>query len=777
MALKKTKTLIISMILAAGMIFTLACAGNVSADGNETKTGAETESKAGPEQENAVAEIDAEEYSDYDVAESYPAYAETFEESQITMAEIMEMNGGAVPVSINEGCVTFIGGTATTEKITKVEDAFSLLYRLVKLMGGDESTRFYPWVVLKDNNENIYYVFQQIHDDVTVSGGAVKIVTDPEGNMTGFFSSLVRDLPDSDQTIMISEADAIQTVMDDSGYPKGSLSVIEGASSIIVLPAWYTASEGEEVNGDANRFVWVIYTNNPDAAYSTQDYYPVLAHYVTMDGLYLYALPSRDAGDEASKSGFSSTRVFEYMESVPWSGSVALHDGTEMNIEMDIMRDKRDGTYYLGNLERRILVADYYDFAFKDTLMAEDSSDGKTWSDDNSVITLYNLCRVWDYYNEMGWKGADGNGTPIVVLTGLCDEYREPIDNAAYLGKYGGWQVFAFSDISNDAEALDVVGHEFTHCVTESTMTYNLYMNDPGAINEAMSDIMGNLCEIKYEGENESNWLVGEKSGRPVRSMYDPQKFSQPCYTWDIYYVPHVSVPNEMNDYGGVHSNSSLLNRVAYGLYKDGKMTPEEAADFWMAVSCSIVPGTDYSQLSIILPWVMESIGMEKYLPILRQYITETRLSTLSIPDEFPKDQALLSLKLPENIVYNDSTWVLVAMQVDHNVWDILMNAVPEDYADIQEFYEYLDSLNDQLMIQYIAAPGIDGKTIRLIVRPEETQLMLIRLNPQDLNDIDYSMIYTYADGAWTKEESPDDASILITPEAGKLTIIPTRGL
>ena len=52
---------------------------------------------------------------------------------------------------------------------------------------------------------------------------------------------------------------------------------------------------------------------------------------------------------------------------------------------------------------------------------------------------------------------------------------------------------------------LDVIAHEFTHCVTETAMGANLYRDDYGAINEAMSDILGNLCEALCSGEGTTN--------------------------------------------------------------------------------------------------------------------------------------------------------------------------------------------------------------------------------------------------------------------------------
>ena len=90
-------------------------------------------------------------------------------------------------------------------------------------------------------------------------------------------------------------------------------------------------------------------------------------------------------------------------------------------------------------------------------------------------------------------------------------------------------------------------------------MTVNLYQNDSGAINEALSDIIGNLVEMGLDGPEEGYWLIGENLGSPIRDMAEPGKKGQPAYVGDCYYVPTAKYTAKENDQGGVHRNSSLL--------------------------------------------------------------------------------------------------------------------------------------------------------------------------------------------------------------------------
>jgi bacillolysin len=118
----------------------------------------------------------------------------------------------------------------------------------------------------------------------------------------------------------------------------------------------------------------------------------------------------------------------------------------------------------------------------------------------------------------------------------------------------------------------DVVAHEYTHGITafESNL---IYRNAPGAINESFSDIWGEFVDLTYPAGNDSasvRWLVSEDvPGGPIRSMRNPTLFNNPDRLNSPLYVPPPPYPAQDNDYGGVHSNSGVLNKFCY-LLTDG---------------------------------------------------------------------------------------------------------------------------------------------------------------------------------------------------------------
>ena len=585
-------------------------------------------------------------------------------EKQLTLEDIRAFNGGTAEVYTENGRVTFVNGACTSAPVRSTEDAAAVAEAMVGLLGGDSLTRFEPWRTIHDPFGNVYHVFQQVYEDTVVLGGAVKVITNAEGTMLGLTGSVVSDLPDADPKESITAEQAEEAVLKhEADAGKTASQLVEGVTRKVVLPVERELDiEADEIQ---SRFVWSVYTTNRDASVAGLTDLPYLAHYVTLAGEYLYSLPTILPGDAAGNAGYNAEYVFEFMEPVNYTGYVDLSDGTEQEISIDLMRDTRTGMYYLGNIEHKIVVADCWEFLYNHgRVVLEHSADNREW-DQVGLLSLYNYCRVYDYYKAIGWQGGDNDGTPIIVLKDFCDAEHSPIDNAAYVGKTCGWQSFLSSSINDFSQCLDVIAHEFTHCVTNTVMTYNAYMNDYGAINEAMSDIHGNICEMLMGATEDTTWLIGDRSTKAIRSMSDPRRYSQPAFTWDIYYAANVKDSTAANDHGGVHSNSSLLNNLAYLLYAEGGMTLEEMRAFWFAADCSMVPGSDFAQLKALLPWVLKNCGMERYQAAMDAAMAKTRLGEKEPPAELAERQSLVTLELPDNEVFNDGKWSLWLASID----------------------------------------------------------------------------------------------------------------
>lgn len=173
-----------------------------------------------------------------------------------------------------------------------------------------------------------------------------------------------------------------------------------------------------------------------------------------------------------------------------------------------------------------------------------------------AVDAHFNAAAVFKYYKDKHARNAiDGAGGQMISTAHFGQSY----ENAAWDGTgmlYGdGGTIFFPLSVS-----LDVVGHEFTHGVTEKTSGL-LYENQSGALNEAVSDIFGAFIEHSISPDDVKNWAMGEtvvRNGSPLRDMRNPSGVDDPQPAHMTKFV------NTQQDNGGVHINSGIINNAAF---------------------------------------------------------------------------------------------------------------------------------------------------------------------------------------------------------------------
>ena len=120
--------------------------------------------------------------------------------------------------------------------------------------------------------------------------------------------------------------------------------------------------------------------------------------------------------------------------------------------------------------------------------------------------------------------------------------------------------------------AVDVIGHELTHGVTQYTANLN-YWQQPGALNESMSDVFGSLVKQYALGQSaeQADWLIGAGlladavQGEALRSMKAPgTAYDDPKLGKDPQPADMANYVQTTADNGGVHINSGIPNRAFY---------------------------------------------------------------------------------------------------------------------------------------------------------------------------------------------------------------------
>jgi len=209
------------------------------------------------------------------------------------------------------------------------------------------------------------------------------------------------------------------------------------------------------------------------------------------------------------------------------------------------------------------------------------------------------------YKEAFGRNSLDDSGLPLIATV----RYGQQYDNAEWNGQqmlFGDGDGMYFNRFTI---AIDVIGHELTHGVTQYACGLN-YHDQPGALNESFSDVFGSM--VKQHSLNqkvdEADWLIGQglltdavQSGDPsqpvaLRSMLKPgTAFNDPVFGKD----PQPSnmsgyVPGQ-GDNGGVHTNSGIPNRAfALAAVNLGGYSWEGAGQIWYKTLLRLQPEAQF---------------------------------------------------------------------------------------------------------------------------------------------------------------------------------------
>lgn len=172
-------------------------------------------------------------------------------------------------------------------------------------------------------------------------------------------------------------------------------------------------------------------------------------------------------------------------------------------------------------------------------------------------------------YSEVyGRNSIDGAGLPLDATV----HYGARYDNAFWNGER---MVFGDGDgeiFSRFTSSPSIIGHELTHGVTQFSAGL-VYRDQPGALNESISDVFGALVEQHSRGQGvaDATWLIGEGiftaqvQGAALRSL------KAPGTAYDDDMLGKDPQPAHFDDYvqtdedeGGVHLNSGIPNRAFY---------------------------------------------------------------------------------------------------------------------------------------------------------------------------------------------------------------------
>lgn len=182
---------------------------------------------------------------------------------------------------------------------------------------------------------------------------------------------------------------------------------------------------------------------------------------------------------------------------------------------------------------------------------------------------------TYDLFNDIYQRNSiDGSGMRLDSTV----HYQTGYDNAFWDGEQ---MVYGDGDENLPADerlfnrftiALDVIGHELTHGVTQFEARLN-YIQQSGALNESMSDVFGSLVKQYQLNQTaaQADWIIGaglltsNVNGVGIRSMKAPgTAYDDPVLGKDPQPAHMRDYVNTISDNGGVHINSGIPNHAFY---------------------------------------------------------------------------------------------------------------------------------------------------------------------------------------------------------------------
>jgi bacillolysin len=225
------------------------------------------------------------------------------------------------------------------------------------------------------------------------------------------------------------------------------------------------------------------------------------------------------------------------------------------------------------------------------TVMSATSADGP-WTtgepaghEGSGVGAHYYSEMVWDYFKQIHNRDSfDNAGMAMKNRV----HYSKNWANASWDGTYMNYGDGDGKQLKNLTGGFDVIAHELTHGVTQKTSKL-AYTNQPGGLNEGMSDILGNLAEHWLEPNYSTdvmknpNLAVGEAIGvtKPLRYMCAPKLgLSKQIDNAGEYMAgqdPHLTsgVPNSawcLMTIGGKHPTTGTTVNTGIGWDKSAKI-------------------------------------------------------------------------------------------------------------------------------------------------------------------------------------------------------------
>lgn len=403
--------------------------------------------------------------------------------------------------------------------------------------------------------------FEQRSDGIPVFGAEALIELDPSRALV---SADVRlgDVPDVGASPTLGSDEAVSRIAENADFevtpddvPPPTLAYFYREASDSWHLAWYVTDvpglPPEALGGEGHRMGMGFRARHTYANYLVDAHNGEILYYYSTAPTFDIPVKCRGVDEHGEEVGFFGSKVVREPDE---SGITTLFT------LIDPLRRVRTLDLELGDLERAAIPSE-----------PVSSITGTFDADQRAAVTAHRYgSLVQDFYkSELQRNGIDDMGMELVSIVNCTCPSDQPAPewfNACWWKRrmwYG--QVNREGRLVSLAKYLDVIAHEITHGVTETSSNL-VYRNQSGALNESFSDIMGVIIANWWTAPDREDvstwdWNIGAglgPRGTPLRSFSDPGSLGDPAHMNEYLHTTQ--------DSGGVHTNSNIHNKAIHNL-------------------------------------------------------------------------------------------------------------------------------------------------------------------------------------------------------------------
>ncbi len=402
-----------------------------------------------------------------------------------SLSDLIDINDEGLAVAVDDNNnVTQINGVLSDETVDNSNDAKDIIAKASELLGIDNVNREIRLSDVSESEYNRIYTFKQFYQGLEMVNSYITVVVDKETGEADYLNSSVVSDFSINTTPSITAQQAIDAVVAKFGKTDVSSHKLAVYSE----------------DNENFKLAWEIKTD-----------------LIGAKTLYVDAATGDVLNDVvvAQDTAFSDTI---YYNNVLMSNAKRILPQNQYSFNIDVSRS--GDVYKLRDIYRNIRICNDPSFIYGESWKPfDDSTTIKSYnyqftnsdSDQLGAAILYNVQKTYDFYKNTfnGYKGYDGKGSELVIMSQLREAGNKRMDNAICFGGVIGFGEGDGKKTRSYGSALDIVTHEYTHSVTASKIGWGS-SGETGAIDEGYSDVMGSYCEILSGcATSDRKWIHG----------------------------------------------------------------------------------------------------------------------------------------------------------------------------------------------------------------------------------------------------------------------------